>query len=144
MQRFKKILSFILLFFVFLTGNSYSDVVKEVEIKGNKRISQETIMVFGDISVGKDYNISDINSLIKKLYSTSFFSDISASIKNNILNIVVKENPIIKSIIFDGEKAKKYTEKINEFLILKENSPYVENNLKSDINSIKEFQQDLI
>ena len=83
MQSFKKIFGFILFFFVLLNGSSYSEVVKKVEIKGNERISRETIMVFGDVSIGKDYNITDVNSLIKKLYNTSFFSDISASINNN-------------------------------------------------------------
>ena len=134
MQRFKKIFSFILLFFVLFNENSYSEVVKKVEIKGNERISEETIMLFGDISVGKDYSVFDVNSLIKKLHSTSFFSEISVLIKNNTLNIIVKENPIIKSITYDGEKAKKYMEKISEILILKENSPYIENNINISIN----------
>ena len=82
-----------------INQNSFSDVVKEIDIKGNNRISNETIIVFGDISVGKDYTISDVNILIKKLYATSFFSDISASIENDTLKIVVKENPIINEII---------------------------------------------
>ena len=143
MTIFKKIFSYFLLFFLFLTAYAYSEVVKKIEIKGNERISNETIMVFGDISVGKDYSNTDVNSLIKKLYSTSFFSDISVTLKDNTLNIVVKENPIIKSIIFEGEKAKKYVKKISEILILKENSPFVENNIKSDINVIKEFYRTL-
>ena len=67
MRRFTKIFTFVLFLFILLNGNSYSDVVKKVEVKGNNRISIETIMVFGDISVGKDYNINDVNSLIKKL-----------------------------------------------------------------------------
>ena len=144
MQRFRKICSFVLFFFIlFVNGNSFSEVVKKVEIKGNVRISQETIIVFGDISLGKDYSISDVNSLIKKLYDTLFFSDISVSIKNNTLNIILKENPIIKSIIFDGEKAKKYIEKIRELLSLTENGPFVENYIKKDINLIKEFYRSL-
>ena len=144
MQRFRKICSFVLFFFIlFVNGNSFSEVVKKLEIKGNLRISQETIIVFGDISLGKDYSISDVNSLIKKLYDTSFFSDISVSIKNNTLNIVLKENPIIKSITFDGEKAKKYIEKIRELLSLTENGPFVENYIKKDINLIKEFYRSL-
>ena len=144
MQRFRKICSFVLFFFIlFVNGNSFSEVVKKLEIKGNLRISQETIIVFGDISLGKDYSISDVNSLIKKLYDTLFFSDISVSIKNNTLNIILKENPIIKSIIFDGEKAKKYIEKIRELLSLTENGPFVENYIKKDINLIKEFYRSL-
>ena len=143
MKRLKNIFSFALLFFLLISEKSFSDVVKKVEIEGNNRISQETIMVFGDVSIGKDYSIPDVNSLIKKLYNTSFFSDISASIENNILKIVVKENPIIKSIIFDGEKAKKYMEKITDLLSLRENGPFVENNIKKDINLIKEFYRSL-
>ena len=100
MARFKKILSFFLLFLFLINGKSIAEVVKKVEIEGNDRISHETIMVFGDISIGKDYNISEVNILIKKLYSTSFFSNISAAIENNTLKIIVKENPIIKSIVF--------------------------------------------
>ena len=143
MTRFKKIFGLFLLFFLLINEKSFSDVVKEVEIEGNNRISKETIMVFGDISVGKDYNIPDVNILIKKLYSTSFFSDISASIENNTLRIIVKENPIIKSIVFDGEKAKKYMEMIKDLLSLRENGPFVENNIKKDINLIQEFYRSL-
>ena len=53
MARFKKILSFFLLFLFLINGKSFAEVVKKVEIEGNDRISQETIMVFGDISIGK-------------------------------------------------------------------------------------------
>ncbi len=143
MTRFKKIFSFILLFFLLTNVNSFAEVINKVEVKGNDRISQETIIVFGDISIGKDYSIPDINILIKKLYSTTFFSNISATIENNTLKIIVKENPIIKSIIFDGEKAKKYMEKITDLLSLRENGPFVENNVKKDINLIKEFYRSL-
>jgi len=143
MTRFKKIFSFILLFFLLINVNSFAEVINKVEVEGNDRISQETIIVFGDISIGKDYSIPDVNTLIKKLYSTTFFSNISATIENNTLKIIVKENPIIKSIIFDGEKAKKYMEKITDLLSLRENGPFVENNVKRDINLIKEFYRSL-
>ena len=99
MRRFTKIFTFVLFLFILFNGNSYSDVVKKVEVKGNNRISIETIMVFGDISVGKDYNIADVNSLIKKLYSTLFFSDISASIKNNKIKLNIFLNLCIKFIL---------------------------------------------
>ena len=66
-----------ILFFAFLSVNSYSEVVEKIEIKGNERISNETIIVFGDIAKGKNYEKSDVNSLIKKLYERTFFSNIS-------------------------------------------------------------------
>ena len=64
MANFKKIFVAILLFFIFFSVKSYSEVVNKVEVKGNDRISLETIMVFGDVSIGTNYERSDINLLI--------------------------------------------------------------------------------
>ena len=138
MFNFKKIFISIL-FLLLLIGKSNAEVVKNIKVDGNIRISAETIAVFGDITVGKDYKASDINILIKKLYETNFFSDISINLENNILNITVKENPVINAITFDGEKTKKYTEALSQLLALKEKGAYVENNVKSDVNLIKMF-----
>ena len=103
MENFKKIFFvFILLFFVF-SVKSYSEIVTKVEVKGNERISPETIVVFGDITIGKNYEPSDINLLIKKLYETTFFSNISVELQNGQLSIIVKENPIINLIVFDSK-----------------------------------------
>ena len=143
MAIFKKIFFSILIFVFFLSSNSFSEVVKKIEITGNERISVETIMVFGDIAVGKDYEKSDVNSLIKKLYNTTFFSNISVELKNNVLSIDVKENPIIGSVVFVGEKAKKFQEKILELLSLRENTAFIQSNVKKDINLIKEFYRSL-
>ena len=67
-------------------------------------------MIFGDLSIGDDYQESDVGLLIKKLYETNFFSNISVKLENNKLTINVEENPIVYSIIFEGEKAKKHVE----------------------------------
>ena len=70
-----------------------AEVVKEVEIQGNERVSSETIILYGDISKGKDYNSSDINDLIKKLYATSFFSNIVVNLKNGkLIKILLQES----------------------------------------------------
>ena len=143
MSNFRKFFIFVSLFFVCFNSYSNAEIIKTIEIKGNERISNETILVFGDISVGKDYQTNDINSLIKKLYDTTFFSNISITLKNNILSITVAENPIINTIIFKGEKASKFTDKIKELISLREKSSYIENNIKKDINLIKDFYRSL-
>ncbi len=143
MNNILKILFSTLLFFVLSTKIIYAEVVNKVEVVGNKRISIETIVVFGDIAIGKDYETSDINSLIKKLYETSYFEDISVELSKNVLKINVKENPIINSLVFDGEKADKFKEKLVELLSLSENRAYVKSYIKNDINLIKEFYRQL-
>ena len=139
MANYKKILVGFILFFLAFSVKSYSEVVNKVEVKGNQRITLETIIIFGDIKTGENYDESDISLLIKKLYETNFFSNISAELINNQLIINVEENPIINSIVFKGEKADKYMEGINRIITLKEKTSFLRNIVKSDINKIREF-----
>ena len=139
MRKLLKLFSTLALLFFIFTANSYSEVVNKVKVAGNDRISLESIILFGDIKMGNNYEAQDINTLIKKLYETNFFSNISVDIENNALKIIVKENPIINTIVFDGEKATKFKDKIKEMLSLREKASFVENNIKSDISLIKEF-----
>ena len=143
MRCFRKIFASILLFLIFFNLNAFAEVVKKIEVTGNDRVSKETIVVFGDIIIGKDYEISDVNTLIKKLYDTTLFSNISVNIKNNVLSIVVKENPMINKVNLEGEKAKKFKEKILEMLSLRANASFIEANITSDINLMKEFYRSL-
>ena len=77
--------------------------------------------------------------LIKKLYNTKFFSEINVEIKNKVLIVTVKENPIINEIKFEGEKASKFQDQLYELFILKENEAFVENSIKTDIKLIKDY-----
>ena len=139
----RKIIFIFTLHLIFLGGNTYAEIVKKVEVNGNERISLETIVIYGDISIGNNYESNDINLLIKKLYHTTFFSDIEVELQNGLLLITVAENPIINSIIFKGEKADKYKEAINEKLILKEKTSYIKNFVKTDVDLIRNFYRTL-
>ena len=112
--------------------------VDKITIQGNKSISNETIKIFGDVKKG-DYSERDINLLIKKLYETGFFSSVSVEVKNKNLYINVKEFPLINQIVFKGEKAKKYLEKLDEYLTLKESVSFSKDKLNRDVKTIKEF-----
>ena len=129
--------------FLILQSISVAEVINKLKFVGNERIANETMVVFGDIVLGKNYEASDVSSLIKKLYETNFFSSIKAEIVNGELTLIVIENPIIQSVEFSGEKTRKYKKKINELILLKEKNAFVKNYLKSDINIIKEFYRSL-
>ena len=102
-----KIFSLILIFLLhFIPSNA--EVINDIKILNNDRISKETILVFSDIKLGKDYSENDLNKIIKDLYSTDFFSEISLEIKDNVLFINVVENQIIQEIIIEGIKKKKW------------------------------------
>ena len=71
-----KVLSYtILLNFLFLSL-SHSEILKEIKINGNERITDEIISMFSDIELGQDVKNSDINNIIKNLYETNFFNNV--------------------------------------------------------------------
>jgi len=132
----KNFLITIVFYFLFFAISS-AEIINEVEIKGNKRISKETIILFGDIEIEKNYSPEQLNEIIIKLYDTGFFSNIEINIEEKILKISVSENPIIQSITVNGVKAKKFTEKIYELLELKEKSSFVESRLEKDVEKVR-------
>ncbi len=142
-------IKFIKNFFIFLpillslSLASQAEIINKVEVEGNKRITKESIIIFGDIIIGDNYESDDVSLIIKKLYSSNFFSNITMSLENGLLSIKVVENPIINTVKFDGEKANKYKEKISELLTLREKTSYLENFLEADINIVKAFYRSL-
>ena len=126
-----------LVYFVFL--NLSAEVLKKLEVKGNDRISSETVKVYGDITIGKDYSASQINEVLKNLYDTDFFEDIKITLNNGVLNILVKEYPIVNAVDLEGEKSNTVKKKILEKLNLKASESYIENNLTQDVNLIKKI-----
>ena len=62
---------FIVLFFI--NSAVFAEVINKVEVKGNKRISKETIIVLGDIQLNQDFNEIKLNDTLKKLYHKQNF-----------------------------------------------------------------------
>ena len=95
----RKFLFIIFIYVLLFYPPLHAEVLKKFEVEGNSRISTETLKVYGEIELNKNYTTDDINEIIKKLYDTKFFSKISTSFANNTLKITVEENPIINTII---------------------------------------------
>ena len=123
---------------IFLTTSSaIAEILNEVEINGNQRISEGTIIIFGGIKKGVDYDNNKLNNILKNLYDTNFFNDIQLKLSDGKLSINLSENPIIEDIEITGIKKKEFTEKILEEITLKNRKSFTENQLLKDINLIK-------
>ena len=114
-----------------------SDIIKNIEIIGNNRISDETIIMFSNISKNQNINNIDLNTILINLYQTDFFKDVKVKLTDNILQINVIENPIIYNIKFKGLKSKSLTKVISENIDLKERSSYIEVLVAKDRNKIR-------
>lgn len=139
--NYKKTILTTLLIFLLSLNNVYSDIIKKIEVKGNKRINTDTVEVFANIKVGSEVTENDLNQVLKNLYETNFFEDISLSINNSILTIKVVENPIIQNLIINGIKSKDFEKELRKRINIKEKSPFVENNVKSELEKIKNILQ---
>ena len=140
----KSLISFVTLFLFLNSISSNAEIVKKVEINGNSRISDETIKVYGQLKEpNSNYSKSDLDNILKNLYSTNFFENISLEVKNNILYIVLEEYPVVNQLILIGEKSNKFKNEINKIISIKEKGSFIENNLNQDINKIKNFYSTL-
>ena len=125
------------LIFLFLANLVIAKPINELIIKGNERISSETIKVFSGFNKGDDVNQNDLNDIIKSLYETNFFENVTIEIVNKNLIITVKENPIIQEVVIEGIKKESLKNQIYETLILKNKSSYVDYLAKNDFQKIK-------
>ena len=91
----KNFLFFII--FIFKITFVNAEIVKSISVNGNERIASETIIIFSKINIGDDLIINDLNKIIKNLYETDFFKNVSVKITNNILNINVVENNLVQT-----------------------------------------------
>ena len=132
----------LILLSIFLIFPSYSKNYEKIIIKGNERISNETILVFSEIQDNKSLDENSINEILKKLYKSGFFKDVTVKIENNNLTIDVLENPIIQTVFIEGIKRKKTEESLYEILSLKNRSSYNLTLIKKDEAAILSFLKD--
>ena len=133
-----KIIIFIsvLVFFNFF-NQLKADIINNIIVNNNERISLGTIKTYGKIEIGKDYSEDDLNQVLKDLYETKFFKNISLKIDNQVLIIDLIENKLVQTIIIEGIKSSTIKNTILESLIIKEKAPFNESDISKDLSNIK-------
>ncbi len=124
-------------YFIFFYSFAIGEIVNEIKIFGNKRISDQTILMFTDVKIGDDIDETDTNEILKDLYNTNFFKDIKINFNNNIFSINITEAPLIQNIIYTGLKAKKFKELIIKNSKLNVKSSFNEFLLSEEVELIK-------
>jgi outer membrane protein insertion porin family len=132
-----------MVYFVLFTSHSLSEKINKINVIGNERISEETILMFSSVSINDDLDNKILNEVIINLYETEFFQDVSVKFNNNTLEIFVVENPLIENIEYTGLKSEKLKSNITKNLKLKSRSSYNELTLKKDKDLILTNLKDL-
>jgi len=140
MKKFLSIIFTVLL----IVESSIAEIVNEIQIRGNKRVNDETVKVYGEIKPkGSDFSNADINNILKNLYSTNFFEDVKVEIRNSKLIISLTEYPVINEIVLIGEQNTRVQNQIKKIISSKEKNSFIKNNLNNDVNLIKKFYSSL-
>ena len=129
-----KYLYIFLIFFISLEAKS--EILKDINIEGNQRISDETIIMFGNVNIQDNLNLNEIDKILKNIYNSNFFEDVQVTFENNVLNIYVKEKPIIQNVEYEGIKSKTILAEIKSNRILKPKSSFDKNLLKKDRSNL--------
>ena len=133
----------IILFFLFFFSGVRAEIVENVIVEGNKRISDETIKIYGEVELNKNFTESEINKVLTNLNSTNFFENIEIKLNNKTLKIIVKEFPFVNQLIILGEPKKGYKEEIEKLIQIKSKRPFIKANLANDIEIIKKLYSSL-
>ena len=120
-----------------LFNSANADLINDIKLENNKRVSKESIIAFGNIKLGKDYSETELNQILVDLYETNFFLNIKLKIVDNVLVINVEEKKIIQTVLLEGIKSKENTENILKQLELKDKSPFDKFTAEQDLKKIK-------
>ncbi|MEM6463356.1 MAG: outer membrane protein assembly factor BamA [Pseudomonadota bacterium] len=112
-------------------------VVSVIEVRGNGRVDAETIRGNITIRPGVNFNQSDIDDSITRLFATGLFSDVQITQSGRALIVTVDENLIINQIIFNGNKKIKDAQ-LESIVQSKPLGPYDATTVEFDADAIRD------
>ncbi len=126
----------IIFIFIFFINHSYANIIKNIEVKGNERISKQTIIIFSEIKINEKANDELLNDALKNLYKTGYFELIDIELNSNEVLITVKENKIIQKIEIEGVKNKTIFNEINDLIKIQEKTSFVKEKIQNTKDKI--------
>ena len=138
-----KLIKLLFVMLLFFSTNAFSNVLNNIIITGNDRISKETIKLFIQVDINEEINDNKLNKILKDLYETNFFKNVSVEFDEKILSIIVEENPIIENISYVGLKSNRIKEILKQETTIKSRSSYNENLLKKEKVKIQNILKNL-
>lgn len=124
-----------------LSTAAFADVkINKVDYVGNQRITSDTIYAYLEILPGDKLTQEKLDSSVKALFNTGFFSDVKIAAKGSTLVVEVAENPLINKIAFEGNKKIEDEELLKE-LSMKQYTVFSLSKMQSDLNRISQIYQ---
>ncbi len=138
------VISFSFLFYSYLFADDSEVIVKAIDIKGNVRIDRETILFNISLKEGMPFSIEKVREDVKKLFDTGFFETVDVDLEpfegGVKLTYIVKEQPVVRKVSIEGNRAIKEADIRKELTQFKYNL-YNEKVVSENVSKIKQLYQ---
>jgi len=88
----------------FSVTSAQAAVARNIEVRGNTRIEEETVLSYLTIQRGRNYTSSDVDESLKALFATGLFATVDIQPRGSTVIVTVTENPIINRVAFEGNR----------------------------------------
>ncbi|MBI3419233.1 MAG: outer membrane protein assembly factor BamA [Proteobacteria bacterium] len=111
-------------------------VIRKINVEGTQRIEAGTVLSYLALAQGQEATRAKLNESLKNLFATGFFSDATLDMQpDGTLKVMVKENPVINRVVFEGNSA--INEKdLEKEIQIKPRQVYTKSRVKSDVQRI--------
>ncbi len=112
--------------------------ISSITVIGSQRIEAETVRSYLKLRPGGPYTQELGDEAIRDLFETELFADAQIRDDNGALTILIRENPVINRIVFEGNKRVK-EDKLSKELKLAPRQIFTRSKVRADIGRIVEL-----
>lgn len=100
--RYAMASSFLFVILLFNWSIKAETSFSSISVKGNYRIETSTILSYADIPLNSIVTDAEVNEALQRLVATELFENVEIKVDDKIVNILVKEFPMINEISIEG------------------------------------------
>jgi outer membrane protein insertion porin family len=122
---------------LFGASQAQAQTVSKISVSGNRQVDTQTIVSIVAVKVGQPSSSGKISASIDALYKTGLFKTVSVTQSGGIVFVKVSENPIIASVLFQGNQRFSDAELLS-MVQVSSRGAYSPDRVQTDIGTIKQ------
>ena len=122
---------------LFGASQAQAQTVSKISVSGNRQVDTQTIISIVAVKVGQPSGSGKISASIDALYKTGLFKTVSVTQSGGIVFVKVSENPIIASVLFQGNQRFSDAELLS-MVQVSSRGAYSPDRVQTDIGTIKQ------
>ena len=121
-----------------LTAPTAGGTIRSISVTGTQRVEAETVRSYITLRPGGQYSNETLDEAIRTLLATELFADAQIRDDGGALTIIIRENPVINRVVFEGNKRIK-EDKLGKELKLGPRQIFTRSKVRADIARIVEL-----